>query len=95
MQLKDAYFIIGNACAGKSTMLRLLAEKHEGILCEGNYHDRLWTEPLDKEEFPCLTYTRDLEDWHDFIRRTPEEYEAWVEGVSSSGRTAKNNSSTG
>ena len=36
---------------------------------------------LSKEEFPCLTYTRDLEDWHDFIRRTPAEYEAWVDGV--------------
>ena len=36
---------------------------------------------LDKAEFPCLTYTRDLEDWHDFIRRTPEEYERWINGV--------------
>ena len=82
MNLEYAYFIIGNAYAGKSTMLRLLAEKYDGILCEENYHDRLWTEPLDKEEFPCLTYTRDLEDWREFIRRTPEEYKAWMEGVS-------------
>ena len=37
---------------------------------------------LSKEDFPCLTYTRDLTDWHDFIRRTPEEYEAWIDGVS-------------
>ncbi|MCM1216704.1 MAG: hypothetical protein NC548_19560 [Lachnospiraceae bacterium] len=29
-----------------------------------------------------MTYTRDLQDWHDFIRRTPEEYETWVKGVS-------------
>ena len=36
---------------------------------------------LDKTEFPALTYTRDLEDWHDFIRRTPEEYKAWIDGV--------------
>ncbi len=76
-----AYFITGTAYAGKSTMVRLLAQKHGGILCEENYHDRL-LDRLEKEEFPCLCYTRDLEDWHDFIRRTPEEYEAWYDGVS-------------
>ena len=39
---------------------------YNGIACEEN----------------CLTYTRDLTDWHDFIRRTPEEYEAWIDGAS-------------
>ena len=81
MIFENAYFITGTAYAGKSTMVRLLAEKHGGILCEENYHDRL-SSGLDKNEFPCLTYTRDLEDWHDFIRRSPEEYEAWFDGVS-------------
>ena len=81
MKAQDVYYIIGNAYAGKSTMVRLLAEKHGGIACEENYHDRLLP-GLDRAEFPNLTYTRDLEDWHDFIRRTPEEYENWVLGVS-------------
>ncbi|MBR0086192.1 MAG: hypothetical protein IJL98_00445 [Lachnospiraceae bacterium] len=81
MRYSNAYFITGTAYAGKSTMVRLLAEKYKGVLCEENYHDRLLPE-LDKTEFPCLTYTRDLEDWHDFIRRTPEEYKAWIDGVS-------------
>lgn len=80
MVFENAYFIIGNAYAGKSTMIRLLSEKHGGILCEENYHNRLLPD-LDKEEFPCLTYTRDLQDWHDFIRRTPEAYEAWIDGA--------------
>lgn len=74
------YFIIGSSYAGKSTMVKLLAEKYGGILCEENYHDAL-LEELDKEEFPCVTYTRDLEDWHDFIRRSPEEYKAWIDGA--------------
>ena len=39
-----AYFITGTAYAGKSTMVRLLAQKHGGILCEENYHDRLLPE---------------------------------------------------
>ena len=81
MQFTDAYFITGTAYAGKSTMIRLLADRHHGILCEENYHDRFFPEP-DRNEFPCLSYTRDLADWHDFIRRTPEEYEAWIDGVS-------------
>lgn len=80
MRFENAYFIIGTAYAGKSTMVKLLAEKYDGILCGENYHDRLLDE-LDKEEFPCLNYTRNLEDWHDFIRRSPEEYKAWFDGV--------------
>lgn len=75
-----AYFIIGTAYAGKSTMVKLLAEKHGGIACEENYHNRLLPE-LDKERFPYLAYSANLRDWHDFIRRTPEEYEAWYDGV--------------
>ena len=47
------------------------------ILCEENYHDRLLNE-LSKDEFPGLTYTRDLKDFRDFIRRTPDEYESWI-----------------
>lgn len=81
MKFPNAYFINGTAYAGKSTMVRLLAEKHGGIACGENYHDRLLPE-LSREEFPCLTYTRDLADWHEFIRRTPEEYERWYDGVS-------------
>ena len=79
--MSDIYYIIGTAYAGKSTMVKLLAEKYEGIACEENYHDRLVDEKLDKNEFPCLCYTRDLTDWREFIRRTPEEYEAWIDGV--------------
>ncbi|MBO4327609.1 MAG: hypothetical protein J5584_01610 [Clostridia bacterium] len=81
MRFDNAYFITGTAYAGKSTVVKLLAEKYNGILCEENYHDQLLPE-LESTEFPFLTYTRDLEDWHDFIRRTPEEYKAWMDGVS-------------
>lgn len=81
MRFKNTYFINGTAYAGKSTMVKRLAEKYGGIACEENYHDALLPQ-LDREQFPCLTYTRDLQDWHDFVRRTPDEYEAWVRGVS-------------
>ena len=81
MKFDNFYFITGSAYAGKSTMIKLLANKYDGVLCEENYHDVLLDE-LDKEEFPCVTYTRDLIDWHDFIRRSPEEYKVWIDGAS-------------
>ena len=76
MRYDNVCFITGTAYAGTSTMVRLPAERYGGILCEENYHDRLPPGP-DKTEFPFLTYARDLEDRHDFIGRTPEEYKAF------------------
>lgn len=80
LYFENAYFIIGTSYAGKSTMVKELAKKHDGIACEENYHDN-YSGELDKEEFPGLTYTRDLEDWHDFIRRSPQEYKDWIDTV--------------
>ena len=77
---ENAYFIIGTSYAGKSTMVKELAKKHGGVACEENYHDHYPGE-LDSDAFPCLTYTRDLVDWHDFIRRSPQEYKAWIDGA--------------
>ena len=77
MKFDNVYFIIGTAYAGKSTMVKLMAENYDGIACGENYHDEL-IDDLDSGEFPGLTYTRDLQNWSDFIRRTPEEYEAWI-----------------
>ena len=81
MKFGNVYFINGTAYAGKSTLVKRLAEKYNGIACEENYHDS-FEEELNAKEFPCLTYTRDLKDWHEFVRRTPDEYEAWYKGVS-------------
>lgn len=80
LKFDNVYFINGTAYAGKSTMVKMLAEKYDGILCEENYHDAKLPE-LRKGEFPALTYTRDMKDWRDFIRRTPDEYEAWIKAV--------------
>lgn len=81
MSFENVYFVNGTAYAGKSTLVKGLAEAHKGIACEENYHNILLPQ-LDPKEFPGLTYTRDLEDWHDFVRRTPDEYEAWIDRTS-------------
>ena len=80
LYFENAYFVIGTSYAGKSTMVKELAKKHDGLACEENYHDNYEGE-LDAKEFPCLTYTRDLKDWHDFIRRSPKEYKDWIDGA--------------
>ncbi len=77
MDLSNVYFVIGTSYAGKSTIVKNLAKKHQGIALEENYHDAKLPE-LDSNEFPGLTYTRDLQDWHEFIRRTPDEYVTWL-----------------
>ena len=80
MKFKNVYFINGNAYAGKSTMINMLSKKYNGILCEENYHNA-YLDELDSKEYPALTYTRDLKDFRDFIRRTPDEYEKWIKDV--------------
>ena len=79
--LKKVYFINGTAYAGKSTMVKLLAEKYDGICCGENYHDALM-EAIDPVHQPNLSYFETMSGWQEFISRTPEEYEAWVDGVS-------------
>ena len=81
MKFRNVYFVNGTAYAGKSTLVKNLAAKYSGIACEENYHNAL-LDGLDKAEFPNLCYTRDLEDWHDFVRRTPDEYARWIDGSS-------------
>ena len=81
MRFDNVYFFNGSAYAGKSTMVKRLAEKYDGIACEENYHEALM-DSIDYEEFPNLGYMAQLTDWADFIRRTPEEYVSWVAGGS-------------
>ena len=81
MKYKNVYFFNGTAYAGKSTIVKELALKHNGIECGENYHNVLLND-LDKNEFPGLCYTRDLQDWALFIRRSPEEYAKWIDETS-------------
>jgi polynucleotide 5'-kinase involved in rRNA processing len=46
MVFNNVYFINGTVYSGKSTMVRLLAEKHDGIAYEENYHYALLPERL-------------------------------------------------
>lgn len=78
--LKNVYFINGTAYAGKSTMVRMLAEKYGMIHCGENYHGRLSDVISTPESQPFLSYFKTMGSWQEFINRTPEEYSAWIDG---------------
>lgn len=78
--LRDVYFVNGTAYAGKSTMVRMLADKHGMICCGENYHGSLSDRIATPQSQPSLSYFKTMESWQAFIHRTPEEYAAWIDG---------------
>ena len=76
--LRDTYFITGTACAGKSTMVKMLAEVFGMIERNENYHMDVAERAADPETQPNLTYFRRMKSWEEFVRRSPEEYERWI-----------------
>ena len=79
--LKNVYFINGTAYAGKSTMVNMLAKKHNGIECRENYHEKLM-HLIDVKNQPYLKYFDTMSNWQEFLNRTPEEYDDWFRGCS-------------
>lgn len=79
--LKNAYFITGTAYAGKSTTVRMLADRYDMIFCGENYHMAVADVVADPAIQPDICYNRSLTDWRDFVTRTPEEYERWIYSV--------------
>ncbi len=77
--LKNVYFVNGTAYAGKSTMVRLLAEKYDGICCGENFHMELLS-LADPVHQPNLCYFDTMSGWQEFISRTPDEYDDWISG---------------
>ena len=76
--LKNAYFITGTAYAGKSTTVRMLAERYDMVFCGENYHIAVSDDVATPNVQPDLCYRKSLTDWKDFVRRSPEEYERWI-----------------
>ncbi|MBS7315230.1 MAG: hypothetical protein KIG74_02340 [Clostridiaceae bacterium] len=78
--LRNCYFINGTAYAGKSTMCAMLAERYGMIHCEENYNlDTILSIAL-PETHPNICYMNTKPSWQHFVSRTPEEYEAWIDG---------------
>ena len=74
---ENVYFLNGTAYAGKSTMVKLLAEKYDGICCGENYHMEILS-AADPVHQPNLCYFETMSGWQEFVTRTPEEYDTWI-----------------
>ena len=74
----NVYFITGTAYAGKSTAVKLLSERFDGICCGENYHD-IFMKHIDRENQPNLSYFDTMKDWQEFVNRTPQQYADWIE----------------
>lgn len=79
--LKNVYFITGTSYAGKSTTVKMLADRYGMIFCGENYHSRVSDAVADPEHQPDISYLNTLTDWRDFVLRPPEEYERWIYGT--------------
>ncbi len=79
--LRNVYFITGTAYAGKSTMVKMLAERYGLIACGENYHAQISDIIADPEHQPNICFFRTMKDWQEFIGRTPEEYNRWMIGT--------------
>ena len=78
--LRNCYFILGTAYAGKSTMCAMLAEKYDMVHYSENYGIHEMRAVADPVLQPNLCYTKQMPSWEAFVTRTPEEYNAWIEG---------------
>ena len=80
--LKNAYFITGTAYAGKSTMVKMLADRYDMVFCGENYHSAVSDVIASKEAQPNIAWLNGLTDWKEFVTRSPEEYERWIYSTS-------------
>lgn len=76
--LKNVYFITGTAYAGKSTTVKILADRYDMIFCGENYHSAVSDIVAEPDVQPDICFTKGLTDWKDFVTRSPEEYERWM-----------------
>lgn len=79
--LKNVYFITGTAYAGKSTTVKMLAQRYGMVCCGENYHMAVSESVATPATHPDLCYNKSLTDWREFVTRTPEEYERWIYAV--------------
>ena len=79
--LRNVYFITGTAYAGKSTTVKMLADRYGMICCGENYHMAVSDKVATLDTHPDLCYNKLLTDWKEFVKRSPEEYERWMYSV--------------
>lgn len=80
--LRNVYFINGHSYAGKSTMVKMLAERYDMLPCGENYNDVFPREKLSRWKQPGLCYFDTMSGWQEWLNMTPEEHWNWTYQVS-------------
>lgn len=65
---QNVFFINGTAYAGKSTMIKMLSEKYNGVCCGENYNEKLFY-LMDPVHQPNLCYFQTMSDWPDLEKQ--------------------------
>lgn len=80
--LKNVYFINGHSYTGKSTMVKMLADRHDMVFCGENYQsgfpDSFPNEELSRWKQPALCYFDTMSGWEEWLNLSPEEHWNWI-----------------
>jgi cytidylate kinase len=78
--LRNVYFINGHSYAGKSTMVKMLAERYGMVHCGENYHlDALPESEWSRWEQPAMWFLPGKVGWETWLSMSPEEHYKWIE----------------
>lgn len=80
--LQNVYFITGTAYAGKSTMVKMLAERFNLVACGENYHSIASDKFATPQFQPNICYFKTMSGWQEFVSREPKVYAKWIKGTS-------------
>ena len=75
--LKNVYFLCGGAYGGKTTIAKLLEEKHGFIRYRQGDHEDEYSLIVDPKEQPAMGLDRSS-DWHGYFAQPPRKYADWM-----------------
>ena len=75
--LKNVYFLCGGAYGGKTTMAKLLEEKHGFIRYRQGDHWDNYARLANATEQPAISTDRSA-DWHGYFAQPPRQYADWL-----------------
>jgi deoxyadenosine/deoxycytidine kinase len=79
-KLNNVYFVNGTAYAGKSTIVKMIADRLGFYFCGENYNLEQVLTKVTPKEYPNLCYFKTMKSWEENVSRTPQEYDAWITG---------------
>ena len=76
-RLKNVYFLCGGAYGGKTTMAKLIEERHGFVRYRQGDHWDEYAALANPEEQPAMSLDRSA-DWHGFFAQPPRQYADWM-----------------